>query len=216
MEVRQAQVEATQSRMQRRMAYAEDRRKILAEYFSTEGGVLTHELTNGERRVAEMKMQEAMNDLELRYLDCVREDLGLKFDDNKAMFGPDWDKRFHNLVKEYIQTDAEGKPTKFYVGADKKFRVIPYEDPSIKDIPFVSASAVDVIIPQDDDPTPGVILNGGKFVLDNVPPLKKSEKEGEAPSVDLMAQAKAILFELLRTINWSKEEKEEIAKLIKD
>lgn len=122
---------------ERRAAYEEHQRVLLAKLMSEKGGMCMKGATIAENECKAIEFFKQLAILDMKFIDIVREDWGLDPEDPTATFGDDLDKRWDHFIREHIVKDEKGEPTILYKDKDGNYRLIPGKYPKIQDMGFV-------------------------------------------------------------------------------
>lgn len=122
---------------ERRNAYEEQQRVLLAKTMSEKGGILMKGATNNEIEGKATEFFRNLQVLDAKYIDIVREDWGLDPNDETATFGDDFENRWDHFIKNHRVLDENEQPTILYKDKDEKLRLIPGKYPDIKDMKYV-------------------------------------------------------------------------------
>lgn len=122
---------------ERREAYEESSRILLARLMSEKGGMLTKGYSDTEIEGKALSFLKELYILQSKFIDVIREDWGFDREDNSATFGEDIDNRWLHFVKNHIVKDDEGNETILYTDKNNNFRLINGVIPQIKDLEFI-------------------------------------------------------------------------------
>lgn len=137
---------------ERRSAYEEQQRLLLARLMSEKGGMLMQGATDTEIERLQYDFLKQMTMLEYKFVDMVREDHGLDPNDNTATFGENMEDRWDNFFKSHIVMDEKGDDTILYEDVEGNYRLIPDRCPFIDRLEFIikNFSKVDIGIPKEE------------------------------------------------------------------
>lgn len=136
---------------ERRQAFEEQQRILLARLMSEKGGILQKGNTTEENECKAVNFFKELAILEYKFIDVVRDDWGLDPNDDSATFGDDMDTRWDHFIQNHIVRDDEGNPTILYEDRDKRYRLIPDKTPTIKDLEFIIKNISMISIEEDLD-----------------------------------------------------------------
>lgn len=122
---------------ERREAYEESSRILLARLMSEKGGMLTKGFTEAEIESKALGFLKELFVLQSKFIDVIREDWGFDREDESATFGEDIDNRWMHFVKNHIVKDEQGNDTILYSDKNKNYRLINGVVPQIKDLEFI-------------------------------------------------------------------------------
>lgn len=149
---------------ERRAAYEEQQRTLLAKLMSERGGLCMKGATTEENECKAVEFFKELQILDMKYIDIVRQDWGLDPEDETATFGDDLDKRWDHFIRKHVVEDEKGKPTILYRDKDENLRLIPGKFPDIQDMEFVVNNFENIVIDEKEkkeiDTFPSITIMG--------------------------------------------------------
>lgn len=130
----------------RKKAYYEQQRLLLARLMSERGGLLTKDATEKENECKTVNFCKELATLEYKFIDVVRDEWGLEPDDESATFGNDMDTRWEHFIMNHLVFDEDGNPTILYTDKDGNFRLIPGKIPQLPELPFILKNFDKIVI----------------------------------------------------------------------